>query len=93
MITDGDGEGNKNKTPRMPTRNLQQAITREMKRHVRNTLSHAILDLKKNLFESKGSIKGSLHMISKDTKGAKKYYWGTMVENILYIIFFKPQGP
>jgi len=32
-------------------------------------------------------------MISKDTKGAKKYYWGTMVENIFYFIFFKPQRP
>jgi hypothetical protein len=35
----------------MPTRNLQQAIMREMKRYVRNTLSGAMLDLKKKKFE------------------------------------------
>jgi hypothetical protein len=37
------------KTPRMPTRNLQQAIMRVMKRHVRNTLSGAMLDFLKVL--------------------------------------------
>jgi hypothetical protein len=52
-----------------------------------------MLDFLKIIFESKGGTKGSLHMISKDTKGAKKYYWGTMVENIIYYIYFKPQGP
>lgn len=77
----------------MPARNLQQAIMGVLERDVRNTLRGAMLDFLKIIFESKGRTKGSLHMISKDTKGAKKYYWGTMVENIIYYIYFKPQGP
>jgi len=83
----------KKETPRMPARNLQQAIMGVLERDVRNTLRGAMLDFLKIIFESKGHTKGSLHMISKDTKGAKKYYWGTMVENIIYYIYFKPQGP
>jgi hypothetical protein len=41
MITDGEGTKTK---PQETPRNLQQAIMREMKRHVRNTLNGAILD-------------------------------------------------
>ncbi len=92
MITDGDGEGKK-RNPKNASKELATSNNGGVGKACWNTLWGAMLDFLKIIFESKGGTKGSLHMISKDTKGAKKYYWGTMVENIIYYIYFKPQGP